>query len=223
MGPVTRLVQDINRFREKLKVRLRLNISLSTEFPSDLVEMVAMYLPSSLEPPELTSNLKKDSVSEKLKDEISALIQGKAFASDMCSVYTISRNPRHLHVFLNAFKSGNDQLSTKDPTQLEIWLPENYPDSSPKYRYLTRVNELKGVSKHGEPDLDQFLGGWTQGFNLSLLITAFYAHRSLNSEHGKKCQTLKIDPVSAEKKIQKNLALTETEVQCYAPEYRYAL
>jgi len=157
---------------------------------------------------------------DEINEEIPALLKGQAIDSNLCSVYAVQRNPRHLHVFLKA--RSRCEFETCPLLQLEMWLPEKYPSEPPKYRYLTEVDRAN-VDKDNHPDLDNVLGKWREEYNLPLLLMAVHAHQNLNKvSPGDKDWTSKKFRVKKDTGKNDELAMSKEDLKCFAPEYKYA-
>mmetsp|Transcript_28451 Transcript_28451/g.55364 ORF Transcript_28451/g.55364 Transcript_28451/m.55364 type:complete len:290 (-) Transcript_28451:342-1211(-) len=166
-------VEWINAAREKRRQNIRDNLLL-TKMTGDVASVIVGYLPTSSYPPKLYSEIRadgSDDANEKTKTEVRNLIKGSALDSSTYHITSVRGNMRHLHA---AFRGPENTSSSAILFQVEIFLPQDYPDSAPSVRYLTAV-EHKDVDDDGTPDLSLLMGRWCDTYNIALLLMALRA------------------------------------------------
>jgi len=170
------ITQKVNRGRKHLAVRMLRELDEATQLPSAILLVIVRLLPSSAFPPQLTRDIDESfSASERVRQEVSALIQAETNRDSIFRVCTIARNPFHLHAFL---RGPRGSLYDGGLFQIEVKLPRSYPDEAPSYRYLTKVVHTDIEESSGAVDLANIIGPWCNAFSLSLLLTAMQTQLS---------------------------------------------
>mmetsp|Transcript_10248 Transcript_10248/g.18686 ORF Transcript_10248/g.18686 Transcript_10248/m.18686 type:complete len:213 (-) Transcript_10248:499-1137(-) len=208
-NPLDAAAKRVNVIRKNVAGRALSMIEV-TGLPSPLLKEILAYIPLTFYPPQLSKEVseKESTVSEATRNEVVDLLKGVSLDSSCFSVYSVAKDLRHLHVFF-AFDKGLFQV--------EVWIPEEYPECCPQVRYLTPVSH-EDVDTTGTPNLTKLMGPWCNGYNISLVLTALRAQL----HHGKSKSASKLTqfalwPTSASK----SETLSAEDRRYFVPVYEY--